>query len=202
MKKYLTSFLLLFSLSPAWSQDFELRPMEDLLSDIEKSQFTYKGTGLVFGYFSIHSCLYVAPGMAIFKNYCFPKKNYPARGFTILSAKYGIIEIYQEKIDSLIKRDITQLEFDRMTLPYLNLNFPEATLGDLSEIMENLYNQYNPGCWSTNRSAYTHLPEANCTTATENVTGFVSWAQETQELTGNEQLWNGVLDIIEKKLAP
>ena len=202
MKKYLTGFLLLLSLTSAWSQHLELRPMQDLVNEIEKSEFTYKETGLVFGYFSIHSCLYVAPGMAIFKNYCFPKKNYPARGFTILSAKYGIIEIYQEKIDSLIKRDITQIEFDRLTLPYLNLNFPDTTLGELSSIIETLYNQYNPGCWSTNWSAYTHLPEANCTTAAGNVTGFSSWAQETQDLTRNEQSWNALLDILEKKLDP
>ena len=201
MKKYLPPILLLLNLTSALAQDLELKSMKQMVNDIENSQFTYKETGLVFGFFSIQSCLYVAQDMVIFKNYCFPKKNYLARSYTILSAKYGIVDIYQEKVDSLFQRDITQTEFSNFLTPYLKVPFPQTTVAGLNTIMETLYNQFNPGCWSTNWSRYTDLPDANCRAA-GNVTGFATWSQETQELTGNQEAWNGLLETIEKKLVP
>lgn len=202
MKKYFSALIIFISLSSASAQDLALKSIKDLVTEIEASTFTYKEKGLAFGYFSIHSCLYVSGDMAILKNYCFPKRNYAARGFTIISAKYGMIDIYQEKIDAFIKRDFTQVEFKEYLAPYLGPRFPRGSLSDLNAAMESVYNEFNPGCWSTNRSSYTQAAEANCTVSPVTVGGFDAWALETQAINGNEVLWNELFMTIEKKLSP
>jgi hypothetical protein len=201
MKK--TLLLLVISLNSfmAYGQGFEIQPFTELVSEIENAEFSYKETGLLFGFSSIKSCMYASRDIVIFKNYCSPRNNFPARGYTIISAKFGMIDIYEEKIDAIIKRDITQTEFSQNLAPYLTMALPTATLDGMNEIMETLYSQYNPGCWSTNWSHYSRLPEASCSSAAGEVIGFKSWTQETQSLTGNDQEWNGLIQTIENQLS-
>src|SRR5437868_3337636 len=86
---------------------FEAKSVADLLNTIESEQLVYKETGKAFGFNSTQSCLYASPGFIVLKNYCFPKRPYPARSFTIISAKFGLIEIYQESLTEKIeKRDV------------------------------------------------------------------------------------------------
>jgi hypothetical protein len=198
---FLLFALLTTSLTAAYGQAYEVRSIKELVSEIRNSKFSYKETGLVTGFNSIQSCMYVASEMVIFKNYCFPKRNYPARGYTIISAKFGMIDIYEEKFDAITKRDILQNEFSKILAPYLRTPFPQTTMNDLNEMIEALYAEYYPGCWSTNWSYYSHIPEAVCSPAAGEVIGFNSWAQETQALTDDVQEWNGFFDIIEKQLS-
>jgi hypothetical protein len=201
MKK--TLLLLVFSLNSfmAYGEGFKIEPFTELVREIEHAEFSYKETGLLFGFSSIKSCMYASHDIVIFKNYCSPINNFPARGYTIISAKFGMIDIYEEKIDAIIKRDITQTEFSQNLAPYLNMPLPTTTLEGLNEIMETLYSQYNPGCWSTNWSHYSRLPEASCSPAAGNVIGLKSWTQETQVLTGSDQEWNSLFQTIEKQLS-
>jgi hypothetical protein len=201
MKK--TLLLLAISLNSlmAYSQGFEIQPFAELVSEIENADFTYKGTGLLFGFSSIKSCMYASKNIVLFKNYCSQRNNFPARGYTIISAKFGMIDIYEEKIDAIIKRDITQTEFSQNLAPYLTMPLPTATLDGLNEIMETLYSQYNPGCWSTNWSHYSRLPEASCSPAAGDVIGLKSWTHETQVLTGSDEEWNGLFQTIEYQLS-
>lgn len=203
MKKPLFLFLFFIStLTAAYGQSFEVRPVAELVNDIESSKFTYKETGLLFGFTSVQSCMYVAQNMVIFKNYCSPANHYPARGYTIVSAKFGMIDLYEEKFDTIIKRDIIQNEFPQNLAPYLTTPLPLATLEGLSAMMETLYSQYNPGCWSTNWSNSTQLSEVACSHAAGDVAGFNSWAQESQLLVGSDVEWSGLFKTIEKQLSP
>lgn len=201
MKK--TLLLLAISLNSlmAYGQGFEIQPFAELVSEIENADFTYKGTGLLFGFSSIKSCMYASKNIVLFKNYCSQRNNFPARGYTIISAKFGMIDIYEEKIDAIIKRDITQTEFSQNLAPYLTMPLPTATLDGLNEIMETLYSQYNPGCWSTNWSHYSRLPEASCSPAAGDVVGLKPWTQETQVLTGSDEEWNGLFQTIENQIS-
>jgi len=201
MKKLFLILAFSFHSLVSYAQSFELRPMAELVSQIESSKFTFKEKGLLFGFSSIQSCMYVAEEMVIFKNYCSPRNNYPARGYTIISAKFGMIDIYEEQIGAINKRDITQTEFSHNLAPYLTIPLPLTSLDELNGVMETLYSQYNPGCWSTNWSHYSHLPEAACSQAAGDVLGFDVWNQGTQKITGNDQEWTGLFQTIEKQLG-
>lgn len=203
MKKlFIIAVLILNTLTAAYAQKLEAKSMNDLLNDIENAEFTYKETGKIFGFVSTQSCLFVSEDIAIFKNYCFPVRKYPARGFTIISKKYGMIDLYEEQVNpELLKRDIQITQFPEILEPYLGLPFPVATLNDLSSMMEKIHYNYNPGCWSTNYSFYTQTNDANCSVATGYVEGFDAWSTETQSITLDENSWLELMASINAKLV-
>lgn len=202
MKKLIIIAALILTTLTAQAQKLDAKSMNELMSDIESAEFTYKETGMIFGFISIQSCLFVSKDIAIFKNYCFPVKKYPARGFTIISKKYGMIDLYEEQLDpTLLKRDIQITQFPEILQPYLGLPFPVATLTDLSTMIEKIHFKYNPGCWSTNFSFYTETNDAACSVASEYVEGFDAWSAETQAMTLDEASWLGLMARINAKLV-
>ncbi len=202
MKKlFLITAFILTTLSLAKAQTLEAISINELIRSIEKADFTYKETGILFGFISTQSCMHVSEDVVIFKNYCFPVRNYPARGFTILSKKFGMIDLYEEKIPGILKRDIQITEFPEILAPYLGIPFPVALLTDLSSMIEKIHYQYNPGCWSTNYSFYTETKDAACSIATEYIQGFDAWAAETQQITASEERWLALMATINAKLV-
>lgn len=199
MKKIILLCTVFFT-TLSWGQSLTLRPVNQLIDLIDGEEFTYKETGKLFSYISTQSCLYVSEKVVIFKNYCFPVRNYPARGYTIISAEFGMIDLYEETLPSGLKRDITLSEFPEILLPYLSTPFPMVTLPGMDAMMEKIHFMYNPGCWSTNLSFYTETKDANCTINTNTVTGFDDWAVETQQIVGDEATWNLLFKKIESKL--
>ncbi len=200
MKNIITllSFLTL-SLS-ASAQGLKANVFKDLMDELKASTFTYKETGKIFGYISTQSCLHTSANMVIFKNYCFPVHNYPARSYTIISAKHGKIDLYQEQYPNFLKRDIRISQFTELLETHLPASFPNSTLDELDAMIEDMYYNYNPGCWSTNFSQYVEAPEANCSVAVENVQNFAAWASETQAIVLSETEWKLLLNTVEKKL--
>ena len=47
----------------------------------------------------------------VIKNYCYPKKRYIARSFTLISKEFGMVELYEEDFDFIIQRKVTLDEF-------------------------------------------------------------------------------------------
>lgn len=184
----------------SFAQTLSARPFGELLEKIQNTRFTYKETGLLFGYMSIQSCLYTSEDIVIFKNYCYPVKNYPARGYTIITRDWGKIDLYEEKLPNVLMRDVSVDEFPVFLTPYLAGHLPEYTLADFSGMIEELYPRYNPGCWSTNFSRYHEVNEADCTVAGEAVEGFSDWARETQSIVLDQKRWFAVMDAIEARL--
>jgi hypothetical protein len=201
MKQIITSLILLLSIPQiSLAQKLEATSIQDLVYEIESSVFQYKGRGMIFGFSSIQSCLYVSENITIIKNYCFPAKKYPARGMTILSKKFGMIDLYEEQLQAALKRDIQITEFPEIIGPYLSTPFPEMTINGLSSMIEKLYNQFNPACWSTNHSYYQEAPEATCHPGSSNVVNFDSWSEETQAITNDLKSWHALMDTINEKL--
>ncbi len=194
--------ILAFVLSSfAQAQVYDARPFGELFDRIQKAEFTYKETGMLFGFMSIKSCLFVSEDIIIFKNYCFPVRKYPARGYTIITRESGIVDLYEEQIDGgPLLREIVIEEFPVFMTPYLQDSLPTYTLSDLDGIMRELYPRYNPGCWSTNFSKYTEAPEFNCNQGIDNVVGGMAWAQETQAIVKDEAAWFALMDAVEAKL--
>lgn len=202
MKKLISIVLgTLFSLS-AGAQVLEAKSFNEIMDAVQKAEFQYVDRGMVFGFDTIQSCTYVSEEIAIIKNYCFPVKKYPARGYTIISAKYGMIDLYEERVDELLKRDIQITEFPELIIPYLTTPMPMHTTESLSGIIEKMYQRFLPGCWSTSFSFYTESPDVNCTVSTDYVQGFDSWAQETQTILLDETSWLELVKAIDGKLTP
>lgn len=201
LKLILLSLFTLTTFSHARAQSLEAKSFISLLEKIDKSEFTYKERGMVFGFNTIQSCLYISDEVVIFKNYCYPKKDYPARGYTIISSEFGTIDLYEEKTPGVLKRDIVITEFPEILRPYLTTPFPEATLRGLSDMIEKMYHRYYPACWSTNFSFYSEEAEASCNVNSSQVIGFDSWKSETQEILLDTDKWFLVIDSIEAKLS-
>ena len=199
MKNILMSLLVIFSSVCAYSYVLEARSVVELVKQIEQSKFEHTEDGLVFGFNSIKSCLYINEDFVILKNYCVPKKEYPAKGYSIISLKFGIIDLYQEEINSIIKRDIRISTFADILKDHLSIPLQASTITSLNEILERLYYLRTPGCWSTNFSHYTKQPEAKCSTG--EVLNFDLWAAETQSITGDAKNWKQLMSAVENSIS-
>lgn len=192
--------LLILLISFNAKAELEATSFQELRSLIARTQFSYKETGKVFGFVSTQSCLFTAPGIAVLRNYCFPVRNYPAQGYTIISRQFGIIDLYEEQMSpTLLKRDIRISQFPSILAPYLDVAPDLLGLQGLSSTIEKMHYKYFPACWSTNYSYYLETPEANCTKKLADVIGFPHWELETQTLLNDEASWKELMKELRAK---
>ena len=187
-----------FSSGSAFAMALEAKPVSELVRLIETSKFSHKEDGLIFGFVSTQSCLYVSDRVVILKNYCIPAREYPAKGYTIISAEFGIIDLYQEELEAGLKRDVQITAFPDILKDYLSTPLVESKIEGLNEIFEKLYYQNAAACWSTNASYSTGLPVVEC--SAEDVVNFDTWAAETQSLTGDLSAWKKLIESVETTL--
>lgn len=198
MKKLLATLFVILSTASAEATLLEAKPFRDLLSVIQSTDLKYTETGMAFGFISIKSCVYTSEEMIVLKNYCFPKKNYPAKGYTIISPKFGIIGLYHEQLSAeILKRDIAIDVFPEPLAPYVKGSLKNLSLADINKILETTHYKYGPACWSTNFSYYTETAEAKCNAG--DVVDFENWALETQTLTADQKAWLTLIDQLETK---
>ena len=200
MKNLIILLTVLFTSLTAQAQTLEAKSLKKLLAQIEATDFKFQERGMVFGFNTIQSCMYVGNEIVIIKNYCWPVKKYPARGYTIITPEVGMIDIYEEELPSIVKRDFLITQFPSVLAPYLRQPFPSASLGDLSQMMAKLHYQYNPACWSSNYSFSLEAPTAACNVELGNIAGVDQWFDESQEITGDIKVWYAFINAIEAKL--
>ncbi|AZZ35323.1 hypothetical protein CIK05_00395 [Bdellovibrio sp. qaytius] len=173
-------------------------PVKDLMAAIDATSFKYTETGMAYGFSTIKSCVYTSPDMIVLKNYCSPKKDYPAKGYTIISKKFGYIEFYQEQVDAqTLKRDVSLDGFPENTAPFLKANLSGQKLPAINNFIESYSARYEPACWSTNFSFYTHAADVNCFKT--DIAEYPAWSEETQTLLGNEKEWAQLIKTMEAK---
>lgn len=190
--------LFLFPTCSALAVALKAKPVAALARLIEESSFIHKEDGLVFGFVSIQSCLFVSEKVIVLKNYCVPARDYPAKGYTIISPEFGIIDFYQEQLEAELKRDILITTFPEILKDYVSDHLSESRIAGLNEIMEKLYYKNDPACWSTNASYDTGNAVVEC--SADGIIDFDSWAAETQALTGNLSEWKKLLESVEAAL--
>jgi hypothetical protein len=198
LQKLIIILILTLSTLSAKAVLLEAKPVSDLIASIQSAQFKYKETGMVFGYTTIQSCLYVSQDFVVLKNYCFPKKDYPAQGYTIISPKFGIINLYQENLETVLKRDIQITTFPEILKDYVKAPLNNSDLAGLNKVFETLYYQFGPACWSTNASFSDLQPKVQC--SAQEVVGFDLWSQETQKITGDLKSWKNLMKAVESAL--
>jgi len=200
MKNIIAAILFVLSFSGAHAQsELEAKSIPALLQQIEATTFTYVETGKMFGFVSTQSCMFKSADLIVFRNYCFPVRTYPAQGYTIISKEFGVIDLYEETMGGMLKRDIQISQFPAILAPYVNSPLPDLSLNDYSLMFEKMYQRYFPGCWSTNYSFYTETKDANCSKPTDSIIGFAQWAQETQTLVNSEVEWRALIKAMNAK---
>ena len=200
MKKLiLITLVSLTTLSSAFAQRLEAKSLRAMLKEVMETEFTFKERGMVFGFDTIQSCFFVAEDIAVFKNYCFPKKEYPAKGYTIISKKYGMIDIYQEALPQIQKRDFQITQFPEILAPYLTTNPEDQTLEGMSAIIAKMHYQYLPACWSSNFSWYTEGVNTACNVPLESVENFEAWQMEAEAIETDSTRWNSMIKDLEAK---
>jgi hypothetical protein len=197
--KYLLSSLLFLFSSVSFAQTVEAPLTKDIINKVMSSEFQFKGKGKIFGYESTESCLFLSNDIAIIKNYCLKDKNYPARSFVILSQDFGIIELYEERLYYLIKKDIRLWGFQEILKKELISGFSEASLSSMSNVIEKIYTNHLPGCWSTNFDKMLRGSESRCSKSLS-VSNFEMWSEETQDIVDSEKGWDQLVDSIATKL--
>lgn len=195
---FITLFLVLVS-AKSFANVLEAKPIADLTAEIAKAKFTYKETGLIFGYTNLKSCLYVSDNVVVLKNYCSPRGNYPAKSYTIISPKFGMIDLYQENFGPDVQRDIFITVFPDALREQLPPVLSKMKISSANQLIETLHYKYGPSCWSTNLSYYTQAPEVKCTINPSTVESFEAWGAETQAITGDAKTWNKFIEDFDKK---
>jgi hypothetical protein len=201
MKKIITALLVVLGSASISYAQLATKPVAELLRAIEASKFTYREHALAYGYDSIHSCLYTSKDFAILKNYCYPNKPYPAQGFTVISAKFGIVNFYEENLgQGILKHDVRIDVFPENYKDYAGTATSTLRIKKLNSILADLYERRMAACWSTNFSRYTEQPELACNNQAGAVGGIDVWGKETQTLTADKKAWAGALARINSAL--
>lgn len=182
----------------AQAATYEAKPVKDLMTEIKTTRFKYSETGMAYGFDSIKSCVYTSENMIVVKNYCSPKAKYPAKGYTIISKKFGLVEFYQEQLTpEILKRDIRIDAFPETIAPFVKASLAKQKLPAINNFLETMNNMINPGCWSTNFSFYTEGKDANCYKT--DITEYPAWADETQDILNDLKSWSEIIADMEKK---
>lgn len=198
MKTLFVGLALLLSL-PGLAQTLEAKPFSALLEQIRQTEFTYQESGNIFPFETTKSCFYKSDTLLVFRNYCSTGHRYPAQGYFILSKDFGSIELYEEDLTAVLKRDIRINQFPSILAPFLARAPANLKLEDYSDFFYFLSNQRYPACWSTNYSYYTQGPDRNCNTALTDIANLEAWTTETQTLLADEAAWRALLQELNAK---
>ncbi|MCB0422943.1 MAG: hypothetical protein KDD61_18220 [Bdellovibrionales bacterium] len=175
------------------------RSIESLLQEIQMTQFQFKERGSMFGYVSTQSCLYTSERLLILHNYCFPKRQYPARSFTVISQSHGTFYFYEESYGNFLKRDIELRHFPEVIVPELPADFRSLDIAQLHQIFKDIYYTYNnPACWSTNYSSNYNGPDSRCYRTDTQL--HQDWLTESLTLVEDPSGWKDLFDLLEGKI--
>lgn len=194
---FLLSLVVIFNCR-AQAQILEAKPIASAVEAVFSREFRFKEVGRMFGYYSTQSCVYVSSDMIVIKNYCSPKKSYPAKSFRIVSPKFGMIDFYQEEVtQDILKREVRISTFPVPLSDVLKSDLTTYDIAELNLLFEKLHNKNGAACWSTNFSFYTEDAEAKCNRS--QVDDVDQWFKETQKLTSSEKAWAEMIFRLEEK---
>lgn len=172
-----------------------------LLKEVLASKFTYVETGRIHGFHSIDSCLFTSERFVLVRNYCRPAKNYPAKGFLLISPEYGIFELYEENEEGQQFRNLRILTFEKELGTMLSLPMSSMNIEKTNTVKTHFYKANGRACWSTNLSRYTMAPEAGC--IYEDIERFPAWKKESQKFVMNAKTWKKAMKrLLAKTTVP
>lgn len=190
-----------FFFHPIESNAVDLHSPSEILQIIESEEFRYVDRALLFGYYSIESCVYVSSRVVVVEHYCFPDREYPARSLSLWSHEFGLVELYEEDLGNTLKRDYQQSEFPGALDEFLPQDLQSVHANTISSIMEKMYTLRNPACWATNYDWYSQgRPSVGCFEFAE--TELPNWWGSTAlGFTQNENAWKDYFDRILSRIG-
>ena len=173
-------------------------PLNEVLAQMESTNLTPLGHGMVFGFESIESCLFGGEDLLVTVNYCYPKRNYPARSVVFWSKRFGVIELYEETLSPKItKRDVRINEFPELVQNIFSLDFGSINFETVNSVSRKLYERDNPACWVTNFDQNEEAPSADCRKADPKL--FEPWIENSRKLVDLPRAWNEAFSRVSRK---
>ncbi|MCB0393430.1 MAG: hypothetical protein KDD25_02655 [Bdellovibrionales bacterium] len=189
-------FAILFGTSNSYARtNYETPYFSDVLSDLDAQNVIYIGHARLHDFFSTETCVYLGEDFALLKHYCYPKRKYPARSFTIISKRFGTIYFYEEDVgaDDTV-RSLSLSNFASDVEKY----FPDlsngTTIQEIDLAREAIYKEFLPACWTSidregHRSGCLELEPSD----------FGHWFLETEPTVLDIQKWNELFEILDQK---
>ncbi len=176
---------------PAWSQtnpslewERSALSLEQSLEEIQSQNFVFRERGLRWDFFSIQSCLFAGEQVLMVQNYCFPQRSYPARGMTLFSRSFGVLEFYEETQGGEYFREIRLLAFPQDLSGVLEKDPSDMSLQDLNRLLQRMRSLDLPACWSSNSG----FSEPGACYREDPLT-HQPWLEEAQVLIDKRHLW-------------
>lgn len=169
-------------------------PLRRVMEIVAQQNWRFKEKGLAFGFVSIESCMYVSDSALLIKNYCYPKRNYPARGYTLIAEAFGVVEFYEEIIaqGATSKREIRIVVFPEYVQGELPQPLSLATLSTINRFLGEAHKALLPACWSSNRDYQFAEPQVGCYKTP--LLEHEKWAQETQRVVQSAEEWSSLME--------
>ncbi|MCB0385151.1 MAG: hypothetical protein KDD43_07140 [Bdellovibrionales bacterium] len=179
--------------------DLTAYPVSEVVQDTLSAPVELKDQAMVFGYYSIQSCLYANKDVTVIRHYCYPAKSYPARSYTLFSKKWGVVHFYEEDLGNVIKREILIEVFPEDFNQYVTGDFSDWRIEDWNKVYEYFYKAPNSACWSTNYSQYTEQPESRC--YQDDIDNYRHWSKESMALVSDPSRWDQMMSEL-RELTP
>ena len=180
-----------------WAQSsFTAVPFAQVIEETLSQEVEFRDQAMVFGYYSIQSCLYSGVEVSVLQHYCFPKRNYPARSFTLISKTFGVVYLYEEDLGPIVERRVVIRVFPEDFNAHVAGPIDQWMIEDWNKVYSHFYNQPNVACWSTNYSRYQQGPDSRCTNG--DIADFKSWSDETMALTADPKQWDQVFELLNR----
>jgi hypothetical protein len=188
---------LIFSLSPR-ADTYTAVPFSEILQRAQSPAFSFREKGRLFGYYSTDSCLWTSCDLVIVEHYCDSGQTDRARSLTLWSRDFGMVHLYEEEYGGVRKRDIEITQFPEALAPYLPADMNAFSVETMNGILEKLYQQPFPSCWSSSFDPYSLKPDADCYLVEPSL--YSPWIQETQGIVNDEGRWNSAYDQLLRKV--
>lgn len=191
--KMMPFFISYLWFSNLYANEFLTAPhLREVLDKVTEQPIYFREQGRVFGYYSTDSCLFGNQDVLVLKNYCYPKNNYPARSYTILSPELGVIHLYEEKLGSQLKRDIVIQIFSELFRTVITGSIENFMIKDINKILQYFYYRRDPVCWVTNATYEEWQPQAMCINT--DIGLFPEWAQSSMQIVMDAAAWDKSLE--------
>lgn len=175
--------------------DYSQIPMlSDLRMAVVGQFLPFKEQGRITGFFSTDSCLYSNDKIVILEDYCFPKKKYPAKSFTVFSQDLGMLQFYQELVGNYTQHVVRVLLFPEDLKQLLHKPIAEMTIADLNNIYAAKKKNLKPFCWATNHDLNTGNEIANCYLV--DIKNYKDWSVETLHLVNDDSQWLDTMNLL------
>ena len=166
----------------------ELPQLQEVQKLIAKEKLVFRQRGRLRTAGSYESCLYSSKNMVVIEQYCSHRKKDPARSYILISNEMGVLQFYEERMDSYIERSWRGLlfasDFGHLKLPDLQF----LRLGDIDRVLDFKDQLRTPFCWAVNRDQINNRENVNCYLV--DVRSESNWAQSARQLVLDDKAWD------------